>query len=230
MEVPAAVVEFDRELKRRLLDTLDLASELRGSCQEAVGIIRAHSGGDAAFGIETAFIKSAGDAELCRLYTSRAVHFFEFAIAVLSELSLANQDTMEEDAFQGEVDRIGRRLFARFWPERSLPIDLDPDSDAVADELFPPISTRDDLASYARLLEGYRPLATHGIPWKTRVLEENEQYFEHAFRSSLKRDLSPDLPRQVFGAVYLSRLLNMQLYIGERDGSLKLIYIFPYSP
>ena len=226
VEVPAAVVAFDRELKRRLLDTLDLASELRGSCQEIVAFLRAgeYVAEEGLLLIAPAFIKSAGDAELCRLYISRAVLFFEVIVAWLSELP------MEAEASERESNRSMLRLFARFWPERPLPTDLDPDSDALLDEFFPRISTREDLARWSQLLEGYRPLATHGIPWKARVLEDNERYLDnHHPLSRLHRDVSHFWPKRVFGTVYSSRLLTVVLFIGERHGQLKPIYLVPPS-
>jgi hypothetical protein len=217
-EVPAAVVDFDRELKRRLLDTLDLASELRGSCQEIVAVLRAERfGEDTLFGIAPAFIRSATDAELCRLYISLAVFSFEFMIAEFSEYPLGSEGS------ELEVSAMMRRILLRFLPALSLPTDLD--SDSLVDEFIAPFRTREDLARWYQLLEGYRPLATHGIPWKTRVLEENEQYLDQTFHPSLEEVLSDVWPQRVFGTVYESDLLAMMLFIGERDGQLKLIYV-----
>lgn len=79
-------MEIERQLKGRLLDTLDLAVDLRGSCEEIDWALRrSHVGDDDFLGLTPGTLASVTDDDLCRLSITRATVFLEFMVAALNE-------------------------------------------------------------------------------------------------------------------------------------------------
>jgi hypothetical protein len=157
---------------------------------------------------------------------------FEFMVAEFSELPLGA-------ASDQEVESLTRRLLRRFWPERPPPAELDLDSDAFGEWFSPRIGTRHDLARFETLMKDHRPLATHGVPWKTAVLEQNEQYLDRHFGSmrGLQREFEREWngkelrekPVWPFGPAYTTTMLGLVLVIQERAGQPKLVFVLPFS-
>jgi len=232
--IPLSIVAFEQQLKRRLLDTLDLAAELRGSCEEIAFALRGEPTVAEDIGITPAFIAPARDDELCRLAITRWVVGLEWMVAGLSALSFASLDAMDDPTADREIQDTYSRLLKRFYPERTLPAPLDTDGREFLEWFYPPIRTREDAARYDEIQKGYRPLASHGVAWKTDALTQNERYLERNSGSARRLQRVPafwDEPwtKWPFGPLYSSDFLTQRLVIEERDGQPKLVFVVPVS-